>query len=86
MDENEISPVEEEGKILLESRILLELPDVETLWRFHPIRREHSCCFTRGTKSRTIFFSRDTLKTMVVNPERVEETVKETIAELRRRV
>lgn len=87
MDEKEISPAEEEGRMVLESKILMELPDIEdTLWKYHPLRQEHSCCFSKGTKSRTIMFPRQMLVTMSKNPDAMEEVIQNTIQELKRRV
>ena len=86
-NEKEISPAEQEGRILLESRILMDLPDIEdTQWKYHPLRKEHSCCFSKGHKSRAIVFSCETLKNICENPDSIENTVKETIAELKRRI
>ena len=87
MNEKGISPAEEEGRILVESNILMELPDIEdTQWKYHPLRQEHSCCFSKGTKSRTLVFSREMLRTIAANPDNALDMLKETILEIKRRV
>ena len=86
-NDKDISPAEQEGRILLESRILMDLPDIEdTQWKYHPLRKEHSCCFSKGNKSRTIFFSCEKLKDICENPDCIEDVTKEAIAELKRRI
>ena len=87
MNNKNMSAMEEEGKILLESKILMELPDIEeTQWKYHPLREEHSCCFSKGNKSRTISFPCETLRKISEEPDHMNDFIQEALAELKRRI
>jgi hypothetical protein len=86
MVENETSAAEQEGRDILESGIFAEFPDIEMRWKYHPIRKEHSCCFSKGKKDRTIFFPCETLRGICEEPDRAEALIQETLSEIRRRV
>lgn len=86
MVENEVSAAEQKGRDILESGVFSEFPDIEMLWRYHPIRKEHSCCFSKEKKERTIFFTCETLANISKEPENADTLIQETLSEIKRRI